>query len=68
MTQDEIKAAARACIRGPVAQLSETDAADRAERLRQNGHGRPVSRFYHERYSVDATILDSGRVLKPFPS
>lgn len=68
MTQDEIKAAARACIKGPVAQLSETDAAERTERLRRNGHGQPVSRFYHERYSVDATILDTGRVSKPFQS
>ncbi len=68
MTQDEITARARACIKGPTAQLSEAEAAERTERLRRNGHGQPVSRFYHERYSVDAVILDTGRVLKPFPS
>ena len=66
MTSDEIRAAARACIQGPTARLSESEAAERTERLRQQGHGRPVSKWYIERYSVAATILDSGRVLPGF--
>lgn len=62
MTKDEIRAAAAACIKGPVAHLTETEAAERTERLRRNGRGRASDRVYHERYSVEATILDSGRV------
>jgi hypothetical protein len=66
MTQDEIRAAARACIRGPVANLTETEAAERTERLRRNGRGRASEAVYRERYSVEATIVEAGRVPRPF--
>ena len=66
MTKDEIRAAAAACIKGPVAQLSESDAHERTERLRRNGRGRQSEAVYRERYSIEATILDSGRVHRSF--
>ena len=65
MTPEDIKAAARACIKGPVAQLSETDAHERTERLRRNGHGHPVSQVYYERHTLAAALLDSGRIPSP---
>ena len=68
MTAEEIRKAAAACIKGPTARVSESEAAERTERLRRAGHGRPVAQGYYERYSVVATILDSGRVTDYFGS